>query len=110
MGHPNPQPARSARDNNKKQGIIMANRRYGKFGICSGNLEEPNCSDDHLRRVSALTSMLETAVVGTTIEGHSPAVYRIVAEDLFALLATIDTPNSRRQVMQIFLSTVDPSL
>jgi hypothetical protein len=72
----------------------MANQRYGKFGICSGNLEEPNCSDDHLRRVSALTSMLETAVVGTTMERRSPGVYRNVAEGLFALLTTIDTPRS----------------
>jgi hypothetical protein len=38
--------------------------------------------------------MLETAVAGTTMEGHCPEVYRNVAEELFALLATTDTPRS----------------
>jgi hypothetical protein len=51
-----------------------------KFAICSGNPGGPNCGDDHSRRLLALTSMLETAVAGTTMEGHCPEVYHNVAE------------------------------
>lgn len=36
--------------------------------------------DNHARRVSAFQSMHETAVAGTTMEGHDQEVYRLVAD------------------------------
>ncbi|MBO9127927.1 MULTISPECIES: hypothetical protein [unclassified Rhizobium] len=42
--------------------------------------------DEHASRVSAFQSMLEAAVVGTTMEGHDRDFYRAAAEDILALL------------------------
>ncbi|MBO9127020.1 MULTISPECIES: hypothetical protein [unclassified Rhizobium] len=42
--------------------------------------------DEHASRVSAFQSMLEAAVVGTTMEGRDRDCYRAAAEDILALL------------------------
>jgi hypothetical protein len=52
-------------------------------GIETDGLER---SDEHASRVAALQSMLEAAVVGTTMEGRDEGFYRAAAEDILALL------------------------
>ena len=64
----------------------MADLNHGVIdsrGIGTDGLER---CDEHASRVAAFQSMLEAAVVGTTMEGHERDFYRAAAEDILALL------------------------
>ncbi|MDM9627693.1 hypothetical protein QTL95_17480 [Rhizobium sp. S152] len=58
-------------------------------GVIDSRGIETDClerCDEHASRASVFQSMLEAAVVGTTMEGRDRDFYRDAAEDIIALL------------------------
>ena len=64
----------------------MADFNHGVIDSRGSGTDDLGHRDEHASRVAAFQSMLEVAVVGTTMEGHERDFYRAAAEDILALL------------------------
>lgn len=64
----------------------MADFNHGVIDSRGSGTDDLGHRDEHASRVATFQSMLEVAVVGTTMEGHERDFYRAAAEDILALL------------------------